>query len=447
MIYTDDLGYGDLGCYGHPTIATPHLDRMAAEGQRWTDFYAPAPVCSASRAGLLTGRYPTKTGTASAVFFEWSAEGLDPAEVTIAETLKQAGYVTACVGKWHLGHQSQYLPTNQGFDSYYGIPYSNDMRLDPRMPFAEDVLLREGMTLERARARGNKINNWVPLMEGDQVIEYPCDQTTLTRRSTKRCIEFIQNNKERPFFLYYASSFPHIPLHASAEFRDKSRRGLYGDVVEELDASVGAILDTLRESGLAENTLVVFTSDNGPWLKMDERGGSAGLLRSGKGTTWEGGMREPTLFWWPGTIEAGSICRGIGSALDFYATFSALGQGTTKAEDSLNLMPALKGGNSPRSEFFFYREEELYAVRSGPWKLHLITEGAWGDGEPRIKYDNPLLFHLGHDPSEKYDIADKHTDVIEALMALVEQQEKAVKTGRNRHVKKLEYQERPDWAR
>jgi len=447
LIFTDDLGYGDLGCYGHPTIATPHLDRMAAEGQRWTDFYAPAPVCSASRAGLLTGRYPTKTGTASAVFFEWSAEGLDPAEVTIAETLKQAGYVTACVGKWHLGHQSQYLPTNQGFDSYFGIPYSNDMRLDPRMPFAEDVLLREGMTLERARARGNKINNWVPLMEGDQVIEYPCDQTTLTRRSTKRCIEFIQNNKERPFFLYYASSFPHIPLHASAEFRDKSRRGLYGDVVEELDASVGAILDTLRESGLAENTLVVFTSDNGPWLKMDERGGSAGLLRSGKGTTWEGGMREPTLFWWPGTIEAGSICRGIGSALDFYATFSALGQGTTKAEDSLNLMPALKGGNSPRSEFFFYREEELYAVRSGPWKLHLITEGAWGDGEPRIKYDNPLLFHLGHDPSEKYDIADKHTDVIEALMALVEQQEKAVKTGRNRHVKKLEYQERPDWAR
>jgi arylsulfatase A-like enzyme len=447
LIYTDDLGYGDLGCYGHPTIATPHLDRMAAEGQRWTDFYAPAPVCSASRAGLLTGRYPTKTGTASAVFFEWSAEGLDPAEVTIAETLKQAGYVTACVGKWHLGHQSQYLPTNQGFDSYYGIPYSNDMRLDPRMPFAEDVLLREGMTLERARARGNKINNWVPLMEGDQVIEYPCDQTTLTRRSTERCVEFIQSNKERPFFLYYASSFPHIPLHASAEFRDKSRRGLYGDVIEELDASVGTILDTLRESGLAENTLVVFTSDNGPWLKMDERGGSAGLLRSGKGTTWEGGMREPALFWWPGTIEAGSICRGIGSALDLYTTFAVLAQGTARGEDSLNLVPALEGGNSPRSEFFYYREEELYAVRSGPWKLHLITEGAWGDGEPRIKYDNPLLFHLGHDPSEKYDIADKHTAVIEALMTLVEQQEKAVKTGRNRHVKKLEYQERPDWAR
>lgn len=447
LIYSDDLGYGDLGCYGHPTIATPHLDRMAAEGQRWTDFYAPAPVCSASRAGLLTGRYPTKTGTASAVFFEWSAEGLDPAEVTIAETLKQAGYVTACVGKWHLGHQSQYLPTNQGFDSYFGIPYSNDMRLDPRMPFAEDVLLREGMTLERARARGNKINNWVPLMEGDQVIEYPCDQTTLTRRSTERCVEFIQSNKERPFFLYYASSFPHIPLHASAEFRDKSRRGLYGDVIEELDASVGTILDTLRESGLAENTLVVFTSDNGPWLKMDERGGSAGLLRSGKGTTWEGGMREPALFWWPGTIEAGSICRGIGSALDLYTTFAVLAQGTARGEDSLNLVPALEGGNSPRSEFFYYREEELYAVRSGPWKLHLITEGAWGDGEPRIKYENPLLFHLGHDPSEKYNIADKHSYVVEELMALVEQQEKAVNPGRNRHVKKLEYQERPDWAR
>ena len=447
LIFTDDLGYGDLGCYGHPTIDTPHLDQMAAEGQRWTDFYAPAPVCTASRAGLLTGRYPVKTGTASAVFFEWSAEGLDPAEVTIAEALKEAGYVTACVGKWHLGHQSQYLPTNQGFDSYFGIPYSNDMRIDPRMPFSEDVLLREGMTLEHVQARGNKINDWVPLMEGDQVIEYPCDQTTLTRRSTDRCLEFIQNNKDRPFFLYYASSFPHIPLHASAEFRDKSRRGLYGDVVEELDASVGAILNALRESGLAENTLVVFTSDNGPWLVMDERGGSAGLLRSGKGTTWEGGMREPTLFWWPGTIEAGSICRDIGSALDLFATFAALGQGTAGGEDSLNLMPALKGGNSPRSEFFFYRKEELYAVRSGPWKLHLITEGAWGDGEPRIKYEDPLLFHLGHDPSENYNIADKHADVVEELMALAKKQDEAVKPGRNRHVKKLEYQDRPEWAR
>jgi arylsulfatase A-like enzyme len=180
---------------------------------------------------------------------------------------------------------------------------------------------------------------------------------------------------------------------------------------------------------------------------MDERGGSAGLLRSGKGTTWEGGMREPTLFWWPGTIKAGSVCRDIGSALDLFATFAALGQGRTKAEDSLNLMPALKGGNSPRSEFFFYRKEELYAVRSGPWKLHLITEGAWGDGEPRIKYENPLLFHLGHDPGENYNIADKHTGIVEGLMALAKKQDEVVKPGRNRHVKKLEYQDRPEWAR
>jgi arylsulfatase A-like enzyme len=180
---------------------------------------------------------------------------------------------------------------------------------------------------------------------------------------------------------------------------------------------------------------------------MDERGGSAGLLRSGKGTTWEGGMREPTLFWWPGTIEAGSICRDIGSSLDLYATFAALAQGTARGEDSLNLMPALNGGNSPRSEFFFYRKEELYAVRSGPWKLHLITEGAWGNGEPRIKYENPLLFHLGHDPSEKYNIADKHTDVVEELMALAKKQDEAVKPGRNRHLQKLEYQDRPEWAK
>lgn len=447
IIFADDLGYGDLGCFGHPTIATPHLDRMAAEGQRWTDFYAAAPICSPSRAGLLTGRYPIRTGTASGVFFEWSAEGLDPAEVTLAETLKLAGYATGCVGKWHLGHLSQYLPTQQGFDSYYGIPYSNDMRLDPQMPFDENVLLREGMTREHAQTVGNKVNNWVPLMEGDRVIEYPCDQDTLTRRCTQRCVEFIKKNKDRPFFLFYASSFPHVPLHASDDFRGKSRRGLYGDVVEELDASVGTILNTLRESGLAENTLVVFTSDNGPWHTKKEEGGSAGLLRSGKGTTWEGGMREPTVFWWPGTIEAGSVCREIGSTLDFYTTFAALADLHTKAEDSLNFIPALKGGKSPRNVFFFYRGDQLYAVRSGFWKLHFITQGAHGDGEEKIKHDKPLLFHLGHDPGEKYDIAKKHPEVVEELTALAEKQKEKVTPGRNRYVKKLEYQKRPEWAK
>jgi arylsulfatase A-like enzyme len=278
------------------------------------------------------------------------------------------------------------------------------------------------------------------------VIEYPCDQDTLTRRCTDRCVEFIREHKDRPFFLYYASSFPHVPLHASDEFRGRSRRGLYGDVVEELDASVGRILQTLRESGLAENTLVVFTSDNGPWLSQKEQGGSAGLLHGGKGMTWDGGMREPTLFWWPGTIQAGSICRDIGSTLDFHTTFASLAGLDTKAEDSLNLAPALRGGAGPRDHFFFYRGEELYAVRSGPWKLHFTTQGAYKMGGEKVRHDPPLLFHLGHDPGELYNVAEKHPDVVNELTLLAEKQNAIVTPGRNRYEKKLDYQQRPEWA-
>jgi arylsulfatase A-like enzyme len=447
VIFADDLGYGDLGCYGHPAIATPHLDRMADEGQRWTDFYAAAPICSPSRAGLLTGRYPVKTGTAPGVFFEWSAEGLDPAEITIAETLREQGYVTAAIGKWHLGHKPPYLPTSQGFDSYYGIPYSNDMRMDCRMPFADNAKFREGMTLEKAQTTGNKKQNWVPLMENDKVVEYPCDQDSLTRRCTERCIAFIRENRDRPFFLYYASSFPHIPLHVSDAFRGKSQRGLYGDVVEELDASVGRILETLREMGLDRKTLVVFTSDNGPWLSQKEQGGSAGLLYGGKGMTWEGGMREPAIFWWPGSIAAGSTCRQIGSTLDLHATFAALAGAEARPEDSLDLTPALKGGSSPRDTFFYYRNEELYAVRSGPWKLHVATQGAYRMFGDKVIHDPPLLYHLGHDPGEFHDVAGRHPEIVRELSRLIEKQSAEVTPGRNRYTKKLEYQERPDWSK
>ncbi|MHC4722418.1 MAG: sulfatase family protein, partial [Planctomycetota bacterium] len=257
VIFADDLGYGDLGSFGHPTISTPNLDRMAAEGMKFSQFYSAAPVCTPSRAALLTGRLPIRNGMCSdrrRVLFPNSAGGLPETEITIASALKTAGYATCCIGKWHLGHLSRFLPTRHGFDYYYGIPYSNDMKP-------------------------------CPLMRNEETIEVPADQTTLTRRYTEQALQFIQKNKHKPFFLYFPHTFPHIPLFASRNFKDTSLRGLYGDVVEELDWSVGKILDSLHKNHLAENTLVFFTSDNGPWLIMDLRGGSAGLLRGGKGST------------------------------------------------------------------------------------------------------------------------------------------------------------------
>ncbi|MGB9625015.1 MAG: sulfatase family protein, partial [Phycisphaerae bacterium] len=258
ILFADDLGYGDLCCYGHPSIRTPNLDRMASEGLRFTDFYSAAPVCTPSRAALLTGRLPIRSGmvgTTRHVLFPDSKGGLPASEITIAEALKTKGYATACVGKWHLGHLPQYLPTRNGFDSYYGIPYSNDMKPSP-------------------------------ILRNEEVIEEPAVQETLTPRYTDEAIKFIRREKDKPFFLYLAYNFPHVPLHVSDRFKDKSLRGLYGDVVEEIDWSVGEVLRTLRELGLAEKTLVVFSSDNGPWLIKNQHGGSAGLLRDGKGSTW-----------------------------------------------------------------------------------------------------------------------------------------------------------------
>jgi len=266
ILFADDLGYGDIGPFGHPTIQTPHLNRMAREGMRLTQFYVAASVCTPSRAGLLTGRLPVRSGMASderRVLFPNSKGGLPDEEITIAEALKKEGYATAAIGKWHLGHLPEHLPTEHGFDRYYGVPYSNDMKTD---------------------ANGEK---GVPLVRNKTIVEYPATQRTLTRRYTEEALSFIEANETQPFFLYLPYTFPHVPLHASEAFRDTSARGLYGDVVEEIDWSVGQILGTLRDRGLAKNTLVVFTSDNGPWLTQDLRGGSAGLLRGGKGSTWE----------------------------------------------------------------------------------------------------------------------------------------------------------------
>jgi arylsulfatase A len=404
IIFADDLGYGDLGCFGHPTIHTPHLDRMAAEGQKWTNFYVGASVCTPSRAALLTGRLPIRSGMCSnnrRVLFPDSASGLPAGEVTIAEGLKTQGYTTGCIGKWHLGHLPPYLPTNNGFDSYFGIPYSNDM----------DRVAGEG----RKAFWEPKAEYWnVPLMRNEEIIERPADQNTITKRYNEKAVQFIEKNKSRPFFLYLAHNLPHVPLFASKDFKDKSLRGLYGDVVEEIDWGVGRILDTLRREGLADNTFVIFTSDNGPWLIFNEHGGSAGPLREGKGCTFEGGMREPCIMWWPGKIKPG-VVHDMGATMDVYTTILTLAGAEVPSDrvvDGLDLSPALFGtGPSPRKKMFYYRGAKLYAVRKGPYKAHFFTRSAYGR-DKEVQHDPPLLYHLGHDPSEKYDISKAHPGVI-----------------------------------
>ncbi len=414
IIFADDLGYGDLGIYGNPTIATPHLDRMAQEGQKWTDFYVAASVCTPSRAALLTGRLPIRNGMSHdvhRVLFPDSYGGLPPGEITIAEILKERGYATAAIGKWHLGHLPEYLPTRQGFDYYYGIPYSNDMDKAPDAPAG------------RAAFREPKIE-WfnVPLMRNEEIVERPADQRTITRRYTEEAVRFIREHKGGPFFVYLAHNLPHVPLFRSPKFEGVSRRGLYGDVVEEVDWSVGQVLETLRSEGLAENTLVVFTSDNGPWLTFDAQGGSAGLLRDGKGSTWEGGMREPAVFWWPGHIRPG-VVREMGSTLDLLPTISGLAGGRLPSDrtlDGYDISPALLGtGRSPRQVMFFYRGTRVFAIRSGDYKAHFITKDAYGSREER-HYDPPLLYHLGHDPGEKWDVSARHPDVVARIRKILE---------------------------
>jgi len=415
ILFCDDVGYGDIGAFGHPTIRTPQLDRLATEGQRWTNFYVAAPVCTPSRAGLLTGRFPVRTGMASnrrGVLFPDSAGGLPTSEVTIAEVLKERGYATGCIGKWHLGHLPQYLPTNNGFDSYFGLPYSNDMDRVPDSPRG------------RAAFLAPRIEYWnVPLMRGTEIIERPAEQHTLTKRYTEEAVRFIDANQGKPFFLYLAYSMAHVPLFASRDFEGRSLRGLYGDVMEEIDWSVGQIVGKLQELKLDSNTVVLFTSDNGPWLPYDEQGGSAGLLRGGKGETYEGGMREPTIFWGPGNVKPGVVAE-MGSTLDVLPTFAALAGATTPADrvlDGSDLTPVLKGtGRTPRQTMFFYRGTDLFAVRKGAFKAHFFTQSGYGEDAP-LKHDPPLLYNLDQDPSEKYDVAEKHPEVVQELTRLAQE--------------------------
>lgn len=411
IIFADDLGYGDLGAYGHPTIRTPNLDRIAREGQKWTQFYVAASVCSPSRAALLTGRLPVRSGAygteaRTRVFFHDSPNGLPQDEITLAEILKDRGYQTAIFGKWHLGHEPQYLPGQQGFDEYFGIPYSNDM--DLTREYSMDLFWDP------------KIEYWnVPLIEGNEVVERPADQRTITRRYTERALSFIEENRDEPFFLYLPHTMPHVPLFRSEEFVGRSPAGIYGDVIEEIDWSAGQVVAKLEELDLDEHTLVVFTSDNGPWLLFETHGGSAGLLNQGKGTTWEGGMRVPALFWWPGTIEPGTV-RDLGTTLDVFATAVSLSGGDLpedRAIDGLDLTPVLTGnGGSPREVIPYYRFDELYAIRKGWFKAHFITEGEYGMGPERTVHEPPLLYHLGNDPAERFNVADEHPEVLQDLI-------------------------------
>ncbi|MBI5692495.1 MAG: sulfatase [Verrucomicrobia bacterium] len=418
IIYADDLGYGDLGCYGHPTIRTPNLDRMAAEGMRFTEFYSAAEVCTPSRAALLTGRYPIRSGMCHDQFRVLRAVStghLPLEEVTLPELLKSRGYTTGIIGKWHLGVWSNTPnghPQKHGFDFNFGLPHSNDMNPTPVAP-------------KRANARPDQRAEWwnAPLYRNHELVEQPADQTKLTQRYTEEAVKFIRSNKAAPFFLYFPHTFPHTPLFASRNFAGKSPRGLYGDVVEELDASVGRILETLRQEKLADNTLVFFSSDNGPWLIMNQQGGSAGLLREGKGSTWEGGMRVPGIAWWPGRIQPGSVQRTLACTMDLFTTYAQLAGAsvpTDRAIDGRDIRPLLFGsGNVEREGYFYYRGSTLYAARSGDFKAHYLTQAGYGQPKPDT-HQPPLLFNLRIDPGETHNVAADHPAELARIAQAVE---------------------------
>jgi arylsulfatase A-like enzyme len=413
IIFTDDQGYQDVACFGSPNIKTPNLDRMARQGMRFTDFYVGQPVCTASRAALLTGCYPNRIGLLGALGPK-SMIGISDKESTIAQVLKTRGYATAIFGKWHLGDSPQFLPLRHGFDEYFGLPYSNDMW--PNHPV------------------NPKNYPLLPVIQGEQVVGLMPDQTQLTTRYTQHALRFIERNKERPFFLYVAHNMPHVPLFVSDKFKGKSKRGLYGDVIMEIDWSVGQILASLKKNNLDEKTLVVFTSDNGPWLLYGNQAGSALPLREGKATTFDGGLREPCIMRWPGQIPAGAICRELAATMDLLPTFARLAGAELPRDriidgrDIWPLMSGQPGAKTPHEAYFYYWGKHLQAVRSGKWKLHLAhgydqPDPPGHDGQPG-KYAkreiSVALFDLETDIGETNDLAAQRPEVVTRLKALAE---------------------------
>jgi arylsulfatase A-like enzyme len=436
VVFVDDMGYGDLGSYGHPTISTPNLDKMAYEGQKWTQFYSASSVCTPSRAGLLTGRLPIRNGmigSKNRVLFPDSKYGLPDSEITIAEKLKENGYKTVAIGKWHLGHKKEYLPLQHGFDYYYGIPYSNDMD-----KINGETCCPGSKYWQKYQNRSPGSTNYynVPLIENNEIIERPVDQTTITKRFSDKAVEFIKKNKEDNFFIYLAHNLPHIPLYASDDFLGKSKRGLYGDVIEEIDHGIGLIMEELKKNNLDKNTIIVFTSDNGPWLPFETHSGSAGLLREGKGTTWEGGQRIPGIFWGAG-IKPGVI-NDLGSTMDIFPTLLEMSNTSMvddRIMDGISIKNTLlKHEPSKRETIFYYRSREIYAIRYGEFKAHLITQGAYNypkGSDRKFILDKPLLYNLNIDPSEKYNVADKNPKILVEINKILEKHKKNLKAPKD----------------
>jgi arylsulfatase len=430
LILMDDMGYGDIGRTGANQYETPNLNKLTSQGMQFTWYYCPQAVSSASRAGLLTGCYPNRVGISGALM-PWAQVGINSEETTIAEILKTKGYYTGIIGKWHLGHHKQFLPLQHGFDEYYGIPYSNDM-----WPVDFD-----GVPIHLKDTTSNKMKYPIlPLIDGNEKVAEVrtlADQDKLTTDYTERVVKFIEKNKKGPFFLYIPQSMVHIPLGVSEKFRGKSKQGMYGDVMMEVDWSVGEIMKALEKNGLEKNTLVIFTSDNGPWLNFGNHAGTTGGLREGKGTSWEGGQRVPCIMRWPGVIPQGEICNKLASAMDILPTLAAI----TGAElpknkiDGINILPLMIGDKnvSPRHEFYYYYQANaLEAVQRDYWKLVLphksqsyegLTPGkdGWPGKTRQVEIKENELYDLRRDPGERYNVAQFYPEKVKELLQLAEQ--------------------------
>ncbi len=431
IIFTDDQGYGDLSCFGSKTIKTPHIDRLASEGRKFTSFMVASPVCTPSRAALLTACYPKRVGMHQHVLFPSSRKGLHPGEHTIADHLKAQGYATACFGKWHLGHQPEVLPTSNGFDTYYGIPYSNDMnhpdnKGKPRGGWqGMDILWNDPEST---------LTKWkTPLFEDEKIVELPVDQRTITRRCTQKAIDFVTANKEKPFFVYLPHSMPHIPLYVPDDVRDPDPKNAYINTIEHIDTEVGRLLDALDELKLTSKTYVIYTTDNGPWLPFKHHGGSAGPLREGKGTTFEGGQRVPCLIRGPG-IPAGTVCSELAGTIDILPTIAALtGKPLPagKKVDGLDVSSLWMGKTkeSPRKEFLHYTSRgDLQGIRQGSWKL-LVKNQRGRRNQNRNAPTNSgqvLLFDLSKDLGEQNNLADQHPDLVKKLRQRMEALDKEI---------------------